>query len=87
MILNLFLGKICKTRWNNIRDNYQRSIKKSSGQTFKKIKKYKYDDQLQFLKPHLQEKDTLGNLKDVNNDDLENSCNASEDDVENVSTV
>ncbi|KAL4131440.1 hypothetical protein QTP88_008753 [Uroleucon formosanum] len=83
-----FLGKICKTRWNNIRDNYRKSIKKTtSGQAFKRNKIYKYDDQLQFLKPHLQERYTLGNLNDVNNDDLENSNNDSEDDVENVSTV
>lgn len=88
MILTLFIGKICKTRWNNIRDNYRKSIKKTtSGQAFKRVKKYKYDDQLQFLKPHLQERDTLGNLKDPNNDDLENSNNDSEDNDENVSTV
>ncbi|XP_016660817.1 uncharacterized protein LOC107884027 [Acyrthosiphon pisum] len=81
-------GKICKNCWNNIRDNYRKSIKKTtSGQAFKKNKKYKYDDQLQFLKLHLQERDTLRNLKDVNDDDLKNSSNDSEDDVENVSTV
>jgi len=89
LIITLFKGKICKNRWNNIRDNYRKSIKKTtSGQAFKKMKKYKYDDQLQFLKPHLQERNTLGNLKNVNNDDLEKSYNDSDnDDVDNISTV
>lgn len=65
---------MCKTRWNNIRDNYRKSIKKTtSGQAAKKVKKYKFDDQLQFLKPHLQERDTLGNIEDVvgNEDNVE----------------
>ena len=63
------LGKNCKARWNNIRDNFRKSIKRTtSGQAAKKLKKYKFDDQLQFLKPHLQERDTLGNIEDVEDD-------------------
>ncbi|XP_026823190.1 uncharacterized protein LOC113561146 [Rhopalosiphum maidis] len=59
-------GKTCRTRWNNMRDKYRKSIKKTtSGQAAKKVKKYKFDDQLQILKPRLQERDTLGNIKDV----------------------
>jgi len=69
----VIIGKICKARWNNIRDNYRKSIKKTSGQAAKKLKKYKFDDQLQFLKPHLQERETMGNIADVivDNEDVD----------------
>ncbi|KAL4097826.1 hypothetical protein QTP88_022533 [Uroleucon formosanum] len=83
--LNLGPRKICKTRWNNIRDNYRKSIKKTtSGQAAKKVKKYKFDDQLQFLKPHLQERNTLGNIKDVvGNEDNVDIFNDNVDENEN----
>ncbi|CAI6363231.1 unnamed protein product [Macrosiphum euphorbiae] len=76
---------MCKTRWNNIRDNYRKSIKKTtSGQAAKKVKKYKFDDQLQFLKPHLQERDTLGNIEDVvDNEDNVDIFNDDVDENEN----
>jgi hypothetical protein len=49
-----------------MRDKYRLSIKKTtSGQAAKKVKKYKLDDQLQFLEPRLQGRDTSGNIKDV----------------------
>lgn len=50
----------CKTRWNNIRDNYRKSIRKStSGQSGKRIAKhYKYSDQLSFLKKHFIDRET-----------------------------
>jgi len=39
-----------------------------SGQAANKIKKYKYQDQLEFLKPHLQERDTMSNLENDDSD-------------------
>jgi len=39
-----------------------------SGQAAHKIKKYKYQDQLEFLKPHLQERDTMSNLENDDSD-------------------
>ena len=38
-------GPSCKTRWGNIRDNFRKSLKKTttvSGQNAKNIKLYKY---------------------------------------------
>uniref|UniRef100_A0A6P7H0F7 Uncharacterized protein LOC114348793 n=1 Tax=Diabrotica virgifera virgifera TaxID=50390 RepID=A0A6P7H0F7_DIAVI len=49
---------ICKSRWINIRDTYRRSLKKSltrSGDE-RKIKRYKYSRELQFIKKHLKER-------------------------------
>jgi len=40
----------------------------TSGQAAHKIKKYKYQDQLEFLRPHLQERDTLSNLENNDSD-------------------
>lgn len=83
----VIIGKMCKARWNNIRDNYRKSIKKTtSGQAAKKLKKYKFDDQLQFLKPHLQERETMGNIADVivDNEDVDIfNENVDENDNEN----
>ncbi|KAM0728579.1 hypothetical protein ACS0PU_004834 [Formica fusca] len=56
---------ICKTRWNNIRDNYRKSLKKrvtTRGQSAIKINKYKYEDQLSFLSSFLKERDTVSNV-------------------------
>ncbi|XP_072389897.1 uncharacterized protein [Diabrotica undecimpunctata] len=49
---------ICKSRWINIRDTYRRSLKKGltrSGDA-KRIKRYKYSRELQFIKKHLKER-------------------------------
>ncbi|CAG4964384.1 unnamed protein product [Colias eurytheme] len=59
-------GAICKTRWANIRDTYRKTLKKStttSGQSAKKIKVYKFHDQLQFLKPFLNERQTIETIE------------------------
>ncbi|XP_060835322.1 uncharacterized protein LOC132918206 isoform X2 [Rhopalosiphum padi] len=56
-----------------MQDQYRKSIKKTtSGQAAKKVKKYKFDDQLQFLEPRIQERDTLSNIEDVvDNEDVD----------------
>lgn len=56
---------LCKARWNNIRDTYRKSLKKNitkSGQSAKKVKVYKYSEQLGFLKKYFEERDTKGNI-------------------------
>jgi len=52
------LPNVCKTRWYNIRDQYRKVLnkKKTSGQAATKQLKYKYDDQLSFLKKTFQER-------------------------------
>ncbi|XP_011881772.1 PREDICTED: uncharacterized protein LOC105569709 [Vollenhovia emeryi] len=51
----------CKTRWNNIRDNYRKSLKKRvarSGLTGQpKNMRYRYENQLTFLLPFIKERD------------------------------
>jgi hypothetical protein len=61
-----FPGLTCKARWNNIRDNYRKSLKKRvirSGQVTTKVKKYKYSEQLSFLNNYFQERETKGNIE------------------------
>jgi len=54
------------------------------------LKKYKFDNQLQFLKPHLQERDTMGNIEEVvsneDNEDIFNE-NAAIQNVENRNDI
>jgi hypothetical protein len=61
----LFSGSTCKVRWNNVRDNYRKSLKKTvtkSGQRAKQLKLYKYSEQLSFLKNYFKERVTKGNI-------------------------
>uniref|UniRef100_A0A1B6BXR2 MADF domain-containing protein n=1 Tax=Clastoptera arizonana TaxID=38151 RepID=A0A1B6BXR2_9HEMI len=55
----------CKKRWSSIRDQFRRTLQKrrtSSGQAAGKFTKYKYEDMLGFLIPHVTEKDALSNF-------------------------
>lgn len=57
----LFVVPVCKARWNNIRDNFRKSLKKRMAQDEEKVtqsKKYKYEDQLEFLMPFIKIRDT-----------------------------
>jgi len=78
--VNFLIAVACKNRWNNLRDQYRRAIKRNkttSGQAAqKKIKKYKYEDNLQFLQEFLQERDTITNI----------SCNLSDSSEEDGNT-
>lgn len=52
-------AQTCKSRWNNIRDNYRKSLKKistRSGQSSKKVKFYKFSEQLEFLNTFFKER-------------------------------
>ncbi|XP_056642633.1 transcription factor Adf-1-like [Diorhabda sublineata] len=58
-------GSICKSRWQNIRDQFRKNLAKKvtkSGQTAEKRKRYEYEDCLQFLIPFFAERDTLSNV-------------------------
>lgn len=73
-------GGNCKARWNNIRDNFRKSLSKrrtTSGQAVKKVKPYRFESQLQFLLEYMEERETKGNIgrhpdteyAELNNDD------------------
>ncbi|XP_031357193.1 transcription factor Adf-1-like [Photinus pyralis] len=68
---------VCKKIWTNLRDSFRRAMKKrretKSGQAASKIKKWKFEDEMSFLLPFMQERDTCSNLKDVSDDDDENN--------------
>ncbi|XP_029662784.1 bromodomain-containing protein DDB_G0270170-like [Formica exsecta] len=77
----------CKARWNNIRDNFRKSLKKritKSGQAAVKFKKYKYEDQLSFLVPFMKEIETKSNLnkaeKILDNENDEDQYNDDDND-------
>lgn len=68
----------CKKTWNNLRDAFRRAMKKSqttSGQSAKNIKKWKYEEEMSFLRPHMRERDTISSLNlsdgesEANNDE------------------
>ncbi|CAG9782214.1 unnamed protein product [Diatraea saccharalis] len=56
---------ICKQRWTNIRDQYKKSIKSQktvTGQAAKKIKVYKFFDQLRFLTSVHEDRVSISNF-------------------------
>ncbi|XP_069670044.1 uncharacterized protein [Periplaneta americana] len=74
-------GERCKARWNNIRDNYKKSLKKLKT-TSKRVKRYRFADQLSFMTKYLDERDTKGNIR-LATDDCE-SENDQEQESENT---
>ncbi|XP_046681441.1 uncharacterized protein LOC124368210 [Homalodisca vitripennis] len=86
-------GGTCKARWNNIRDTYRKSMKRTatkSGQAAKKIKLYKYSNQLSFLQKYLDERETLSSFSiedqtsDTQEEQLEDTTNITDDDVQTI---
>ncbi|XP_046401595.1 uncharacterized protein LOC124167656 [Ischnura elegans] len=62
-----FLGgpEECRKRWASFRDQFRRTLQKrktKSGQAAAKKNKYKYEDILEFLLPHIVERETLSNV-------------------------
>jgi len=59
----IFTDVSCKRRWVNIRDQFKKSLnrrKTKSGHAADwNVKKYKYEDFLQFLMPHINERSTI----------------------------
>lgn len=61
------LGHECKRRWVSLREQYRRYIRKiatKSGQESACKGKYKYADEMSFMKPFLRERETVTNLDD-----------------------
>lgn len=82
---------MCKARWSNIRDQYRKVLNKkktSSGQASKKILKYKYEDQLSFLKPYFQERPTTTNIESRSNSEEEDEYEVPENNgFNNISII
>jgi hypothetical protein len=57
----------CKRRWINIQHQFKKSLnrlKTKSGQAAElNIKKYKYEEVLQFLMPHIHERSTISSIE------------------------
>jgi hypothetical protein len=57
----------CKRRWVNIRDPFKKSLKRrktKSGQAAdSNVKKYKYEEVLLFLMPHIHERSTISSTE------------------------
>lgn len=66
----------------NLRDSFRRAIKKKretkSGQAASKIKKWKFEDEMSFLLPFMQERNTCSNLKDISDEPNEDEPNEDE---------
>ena len=63
----------CKGRWVNMRDQIKKSInrrKTKIGQAAdSNVKKYKYQDVLQFLMPHIDERSTISSIEQPSEND------------------
>jgi hypothetical protein len=69
MLHILLTGSACKHRWFNLRDQCRRAIKNkrtTSGKAAVKNKKWKFEDEMAFLNPYFQERETPTNIHDAN---------------------
>ncbi|CAG9767122.1 unnamed protein product [Ceutorhynchus assimilis] len=60
-------GEECKKKWASVRDQFRRTLQRRrtvSGQAAVTLRKYKYEDVLQFLLPHVAERETISNVTD-----------------------
>lgn len=73
----LFVAADCKVRWINIRDVYRRILKKNilAGRT---LRKYKYEEDLSFMKPFYRDVVISHDLQEKDDEDW----NESQDNVE-----
>jgi len=76
IILHIYIfvsGKETETRWQNVRDGfnkYRRKLKCRSGNAAKSVKVYKYANALSFLTPYLSDRPTSSNFAEESDDDL-----------------
>ena len=84
----------CKRRWVNTRDQFKKSLnrrKTKSGQAAESnLKRYKYEEVLQFFMPHIHERSTISNIEQPpeNDSDTVNSqvmASADDETAEEVS--
>lgn len=85
----IFVAQECKRQWANLRDAYRRAIKKSatvSDQKAKYLKKWKYESEMDFLKPYMKERETVSTIEaqndtEKNSSDSENEETLSQNDT------
>jgi len=83
-----FVAQECKKAWANLRDAYRRAIKKSatvSGQKAKIFKKWKYESEMEFLKPYMKERETVSSVDTKS--DVEESSSDSENEINKSSNI
>lgn len=71
------IANACKSRWYNIRDQYRKVLNKkktTSGQAATKQLKYKYDNQLSFLKKTFQERPTITNIDSNDSEEYDDTA-------------
>jgi len=82
-----FLVSECKKRWTSLRDQYRRNVikrKTVSGQSAVTRVKWRFEDTLSFLSPHMKERTQKSNLDTGNSSDsYDNSINITHDDETN----
>ncbi|XP_071439495.1 uncharacterized protein [Hetaerina americana] len=71
-------GAYCKTRWFSLRDQYRRAMKNKRGKSSQSSdsKKWKYEDEMSFLLPFLQERELV--FSSNHGDDGTNNCDEME---------
>lgn len=82
------LGTAAKARWNNIRDNYRKSKRRSlnvSGELVSNAKGYKYSEHLKFLDEYFHDRrSVLKKHNNYNHEGVETVDVAYSDDIDNV---
>ncbi|XP_069365314.1 uncharacterized protein [Maniola hyperantus] len=61
-------AKICKERWKSLRDSYNRSLKRQktkSGDGVSSLKRWRFEEQMAFLRPFFSERKVISNLETV----------------------
>jgi hypothetical protein len=80
----IFVAQECKKAWANLRDAYRRAIKKKnatvSGKKTKYLKKWKYELEMNFLKPYMKERETVS-LVEAQSDVEKNSSDAEDNET------
>jgi len=66
-LIGLFIGSECKHRWASLRDRYRKHLKKQttkSGQYASiKVPRWKYADEMSYVRQYLCERNTVTNLE------------------------
>jgi len=76
----------CKKRWTSLRDQFRRNVFKKktvSGQSAENRVKWRYEDTLSFLTPHMKERAQKSNLASENNatDSINNEIFTQDDEI------
>jgi len=76
-IFQLVVGKEIQARWKNLRKCFKRELDSqhnaTSGEGSRKRRKYLYFDQLLFLLPHTEDRETRSNLNTLTDEEQSNN--------------